>query len=90
MYNINLIKVINLLENSIRDLKIEKNNQIREINNRYDIKIKELETALSVNLEMNTACLECGGRGVISFASASGNTERETCKKCGGSGVIHK
>ncbi len=83
----NLVKVIEQIQSDISDFKGRRNREIEQIHKKYNKKIEELEVALKVNMDMNTTCLECRGRGSVAFASASGNTEREECRVCKGTGV---
>ena len=69
----------------IHKFEREREDEIRKITIKYDNKIKDLKIALQVNMELNTVCLECKGRGRISFLDAAGDTDYETCPKCRGS-----
>lgn len=83
----NLAKVIKQIKSDITTLERKRDSEVEEIILKYNVKIEDLNTALKINMEMNTACLECDGRGIVAFCDASGNTERDTCEKCNGSGL---
>lgn len=83
-----LVKVIRQIESDIQRLENKHEEEIKKTNARYETKISELKTALNVNMNMNTTCLSCEGRGRIASADAAGQTERNTCEACGGSGEI--
>ena len=84
----NLVKVIQQINSDIKELKSKKEKEINKITKQYDEKINNLKTALKINMELNTTCLECEGRGTVSFCDASGNTDRERCNICLGSGKV--
>lgn len=86
----NLTKVIEQIQNDIHKLKREQEDEIKKITNKYSTKIKELEIALQVNMELNTTCLKCKGKGIVSFLDGAGDTDYETCNKCNGSGLEQK
>lgn len=83
----NLVKVIKQIKSDIRQLEIEKNKELEKISIKYDVKIKDLIIALQVNKELNTVCLECDGRGRVSFTDGAGDTDYDVCKVCKGKGV---
>ena len=84
----NLVKVIQQINSDIKELKSKKEKEINKIAKQYDEEINDLKTALKVNMELNTTCLKCKGRGTVSFCDASGNTERERCNVCLGCGKV--
>ncbi len=86
----NLIKVIEQIKSDINKLESQKERQIENINKEFNKKINDLETALQINMELNTTCLECEGRGRISFLDAAGDTDYEVCSRCNGKGLEPK
>ncbi len=79
-----LIKVIEQIKNDIHKLEREREDELQKIKVKYDNKINNLKTALQVNMELNTVCLKCRGRGTTSFLDAAGDTDYDTCEKCKG------
>jgi DnaJ-class molecular chaperone len=81
-----LIKVLDQIKSDIHKLEREYEDESTKLKVKYDTKIKDLKTALQVNMELNTTCLECKGRGSVAVLDAAGDTEHEICSRCNGTG----
>ena len=84
----NLIKVIRQIESEINQLTANKDEKIKKIEDEYNKKKYKLKTALKVNKEMNTVCLECEGKGRVGADESFYGERREmvVCKRCNGTG----
>jgi|LSQX01.3.fsa_nt_gb superfamily II helicase len=80
----NLVKVINLIKADINKLENERKKQIEIINKQFDEKIEKLTIALQVNMDLNTICIKCEGKGRISYLDAAGDTDHKVCDRCNG------
>ncbi len=84
----NLVKVIKQIESDINQLTAKKDEKIKKIEDEYNEAKYKLETALKVNKEMNTVCLECEGKGRVGADESFYGERREmvTCSRCNGTG----
>jgi phage host-nuclease inhibitor protein Gam len=87
--NINLISIIKEIQRKIKTLESDRDKAINRITKEYDKQIKDLKTALQVNLDMNTTCLKCEGKKYIKVYSGmyEDRGTNETCDRCNGTGI---
>lgn len=83
---LNLIEVIRTLKIKIEELEEKKIVEVDRLIEKYDREIEKYKKALEVNLELNEACMHCGGKGKIGMTDAAGDVEHVPCKYCNGSG----
>jgi len=86
----NLINVLKEINNQISSTSKEYNTKAKELENTYKKKIEELQVAYKVNMEMNTACLNCEGTGKETYADDDCYDSRlhhRTCSVCNGTGI---
>lgn len=89
-YLLNLTETIYTIQQKINSLDYEEKEQIENIKKKFESERIKYINALNVNMELNEACLECRGRGTISFLDAAGQRDSETCKACNGNGRKRK
>ena len=87
---VDLVDVLYQLDRKLSELEKEREEKIKSINKVYNIKIEEYKSALRVNKEMNTVCLQCRGRKEVSYIDAAGDTDWDICKRCSGTGLEPK
>jgi DnaJ-class molecular chaperone len=89
----NLINVLNQIKQSIFDLKEERKYKIEQIEKDFEKRYQELQTTYKVNLDMNTACLDCEGTGKVDEwdgCDYESRSHKMTCPECNGTGIIKK
>ena len=83
----NLIDVINDIKKDISKLERKRDEELNRISEKYDKKINDLKVALDVNINMNTYCLRCDGRGFYMQLDCAGiESNQEKCDYCNGTG----
>ena len=82
----NLVEVIEILQKKARDIVNEHSEKQAELTAYYQNKLNEIQTAISVNMELNTTCLTCKGEGTI----IGEDNISIKCPDCLGNGIIDK
>ena len=89
----NLISVLNEIKKQALEEKATYEVNKKQLEQEHEERLKELQSAYNVNLELNTACLNCEGTGKEDYSDGGGygsRVHKTTCNKCNGTGVINK
>ncbi len=86
----NNIPAIRAIEKEIDKTKDEFKNKTNALGMEYSQRLKDLNVALEVNLQINDACLTCDGKGTIEVpldTTPDSAWETKNCPDCNGTGI---
>lgn len=89
----NLIKVLKEIKQQMLEEYAKYEVKKKELEFEYNQRMEDLQTAYNVNLELNTACLNCDGTGKEDEDDGCGYESRVhkvTCHVCNGTGKVMK